>query len=140
MAVDLAPPFRDLEFMTPLSGSHVDRLVKFAATDRVVVDVGCGWAELLLRVVAAEPRGCGLGIDLDEVAIGHGRDLARERGLVGRVELRIGDAREAFPDEIGSIICVGASQIWGSQVQEGHPLDYRAALRALRKPLAVGGR
>lgn len=140
MSTELAPPFQDLVFMTALSEHHADRLVRFAATDRLVVDVGCGWAELLLRVVAAAPQSRGLGVDLDEAAIVHGRSLARERGLESRVELSIGDAQDAIPPEAASVICIGASQIWSSQVDEGQPLDYRAALRALRQVLPVGRR
>lgn len=140
MPIELAPPFQDLVFMTALSEDHADRLVEFAATDRLVVDVGCGWAELLLRVVAAAPQIRGVGVDLDEAAILHGRGLARERGLESQVELSIGDAQDAIPPDAASVICIGASQIWSSTLDEGQPLDYRAALRALRRALPVGGR
>jgi hypothetical protein len=40
----------------------------------------------------------------------------------------------------GAITCIGASQIWGPQVDEAQPLDYAAALTALRALLPRGGR
>jgi hypothetical protein len=63
VTVDLAPPYRDLVFMTPLSEERAGRLVDFIGSDLrgTVVDIGCGWAELLMRVVAdvQECRGVG---------------------------------------------------------------------------------
>lgn len=127
--------------MTPLSEDHADRLVKFASRDiGSVVDVGCGWAELLLRVVARAPEAHGVGIDLDQTAIEHGRSSAALRHLDSRVDLRVGDAAETLGDRVDAAICIGASQIWGAPVEQALPLDYRAALRALRSLLTDGGR
>lgn len=142
MAPALAPPFEDLTFGSPLSDEHATRLVEFLAPDLTgtVVDVGCGWAELLLRVIDATPGARGLGIDLDEEAIVHARGQAAARGLDHRVELRHGDAGALIPDEAAAAICIGASQVWGPPVDANEPLDYVAALRALRALLVPGGR
>ncbi len=53
MTIDLRQPFEDLMFMSPLSEQRAERLVRFIAEglDGTVLDVGCGWAELLLRTV-----------------------------------------------------------------------------------------
>lgn len=141
MPIELTPPYQDLTFMTPLSEEHADRLVAFASRDTAsVVDVGCGWAELLLMVAAEAPGARGVGVDLDEGAIEHGRALAASRHLDSRVDLRVGDAADTLSDRADAAICIGASQIWGPPVEQAQPLDYRAALRALRSLLTDGGR
>lgn len=139
---ELTPPHLDLTFMTPLSQARADRLVGFVAEGLTgtVADVGCGWAELLLQTVAAAPQARGIGVDLDAEAIAHGRQLAEQRGLSNRVELVAGPADESLPASVDAVICVGASQIWGPPVEENQPLDYRAALEALRAVLPHGGR
>ncbi len=140
MTINLRPPHDNLTFMTPLSEERADALVRFLGSGtHAVLDLGCGWAELLLRTVAASPVASGIGVDSDEVAVAHGRDLARERGLAERVDLRVGDARQV---EAGAdaVICIGASQIWGPPVEDGLPLDYASALAALRAMVSPGAR
>jgi SAM-dependent methyltransferase len=140
--VDLEPAFRYLTFMTPLSQARADRLIGFLSSglsDGVVVDVGCGWAELLLQVLDAAPAARGIGIDLDEPAVAHGRDLAAARGLGARVELRATDAND-FDLSADALICIGASQIWGAPVEANEPIDYENALRQLRTALPRSGR
>jgi SAM-dependent methyltransferase len=136
-----APDHQFLRFMSPLSQQRADRLVAFLADglEGDVLDVGCGWAELLLQVVAAAPGGRGVGVDLNETALRHGRVLAQARGLADRVTLLAQDAKETecTPD---AVICIGASQIWGPPVEEHQPLGYASALTALRGLLPRGGR
>jgi SAM-dependent methyltransferase len=140
VTITLRPPHDDLTFMTPLSEPRAAALVRFLGSGtHTVLDLGCGWAELLLRTVAAGPVASGIGVDSDEVSIAHGRDLARERGLADRVDLRVGDARDVAVDA-DAVICIGASQIWGPPVEEGQPLDYASALDALRATVSPGGR
>lgn len=58
------------------------------------IDLGCGGGEVtfeLARLVG--PNGRAVGIDMDEVKLGLGRAVARERGLAN-VELRPGDVNE----------------------------------------------
>jgi len=141
MTVALSPPYDDLTFLSPLSEQRADELVRFLADGKpaLVLDLGCGWAELLLRVVAAVPAVRGLGFDPDPDAIAYGRQQAMQRGLSERVELSAGDARTA-PDGADAMICIGASQIWGSPTAEEQPLDYSGALAAVRSLLSRGGR
>ncbi|WP_161962468.1 SAM-dependent methyltransferase [Nocardioides speluncae] len=138
---ELTPFHLDLTFMTPLSATRADRLVSAMADDLTgtVADVGCGWAELLLRVLAAAPDARGIGIDLDAEAIEHGRTLAAARGLADRAMLVAGDVRDELPERAEAAICIGASQIWGPPVEEAQPLAYAAALGALRSLVPVGG-
>jgi SAM-dependent methyltransferase len=142
VTITLRAPHEDLTFMTPLSDQRADALVRFLAEGLTgtVVDIGCGWAELLLRVVAARPTATGVGVDLDAGSVDHGRGLARRRGLSERVDLRVGDARLVAPDRADAVICIGASQVWGPPVEDKEPLDYASALAALRTMVSPGAR
>jgi cyclopropane fatty-acyl-phospholipid synthase-like methyltransferase len=138
---DFTPFHQDLTWMTPLSEARAESLVAFLAESEpaTVYDVGCGWAELLLRVLAASPSSRGRGADLDVVAIERGRSEAERRGLASRVELVAADARELAGPADG-VLCVGSSQIWGPPVEDAQPLDYAAALAALSALVPQGGR
>jgi len=136
-----APLHHDLTFLSPLSEERAARLVAFLAQGgpSSVLDVGCGWGELLLRVLEAAPDARGLGVDLDDESLGAARAHAVLRGLGDRVEFEARDARRT-PGPIDAVTCIGASQIWGADVAEAQPLDYAAALTALRALLPHGGR
>lgn len=140
MAIVLPQTHADLTFMTPLSQTRADELVGFVAEDLhgTVLDIGCGWGELLLRAVAAAPAADGFGVDMDEAAIEHGRRLAQQRGLDDRVTLVVGDAKELAPRHAEAVICIGASQVWGPPVEDNQPLDYASALAALRSKVSPG--
>jgi SAM-dependent methyltransferase len=141
MSLDLSPTYDDLTFLSPLSDRRATGLVDFlaAVSPATVLDLGCGWGELLLRVVARVPTARGRGVDQDEPALAHGRHLAAERGLADRVGFDAADIR-ALTGPADAVICIGASQIWGEPVETSGPLDYVAALTALRAFLPRGGR
>ncbi len=130
MSPTFTPPHADLTFMTPLSEERATRLVGFLAEGEpgTVLDIGCGWAELLLRVLEAAPD-----------AIAHGQGLADARSLTDRVDLRVSDAGD-LKGGWDRVICIGASQVWGAPVEELQPLPYAPALAALRSLLPRGGR
>jgi cyclopropane fatty-acyl-phospholipid synthase-like methyltransferase len=140
MPAELAPAYLDLAFMAPLSEERAARLCNFVARNArgTVLDAGCGWAEMLIRVLEAQPGSKGLGIDLDEGAIARGRVMARERGVIDRLTLIAGDVKANLPQTVDAVLCVGASQIWGPAVEQNSPLDYRSALQALRAVLKPG--
>ncbi len=135
------PLHQDLTFLSPLSDARAERLVAFLTEHEpaTALDVGCGWAELLLRLLAASPGATGLGIDLDEESLAQARLLAAERGLGGRATFEARDAHDVS-GPFDAVTCIGASQIWGPDVEEAQPLDYGAALTALRTLLPRGGR
>jgi SAM-dependent methyltransferase len=141
MSPDLPPTYDDLTFLSPLSDRRAAGLVDFlaAGSPAVVLDLGCGWGELLLRVVERVPTARGHGVDQDEPALARGRELAAERGLADRVRFEAADAR-SLAGPADAVICIGASQIWGDPVDAAGPLDYVAALTALRALLPRGGR
>jgi cyclopropane fatty-acyl-phospholipid synthase-like methyltransferase len=141
VSLTFTPPHHDLTYMAPLSEQRADRLVSFLAAERPgsVLDIGCGWAALLLRVLEAVPDAVGEGIDLDQEAISHGQSVAVLRGLTDRVDLRVDDARD-LAGGWDAVICIGASQVWGAPVEEAQPLPYAAAFAALRALVSPGGR
>ena len=135
------PLHQDLTFLAPLGEERAARLVAFLAGHgpTTVLDVGCGWAELLLRVLEAAPGARGLGVDLDEDSLATARERAVRRGMGERATFEARDARENI-GLFDAVTCIGASQIWGPDVSEAQPLDYPAALTALRALLPRGGR
>jgi cyclopropane fatty-acyl-phospholipid synthase-like methyltransferase len=135
------PPGRlsQVPFHGPLCEARAARLTERLTRNNpgTVLDIGCGWGELMLRILAAAPDATGVGIDLDEDDLARGRHNAQVRGLAGRVtfvrESGIGTARG--PADV--VLCVGASQA----VSDAKPPDHiAAALTALRRLVTPGGR
>lgn len=121
-----------LSFNSPLSEQRADRFAASlaATTPQQVLDIGCGWGELLLRVVAATKNAVGVGIDTDPVVIERGRRNAAERGLDERVTF-VAENPDSAEEPADVVLCVGASHAFG---------DTTAALRALRPMVRPGGR
>jgi cyclopropane fatty-acyl-phospholipid synthase-like methyltransferase len=128
-----------LAFHGPLSEARAARLVaRLTRTGPgTVLDVGCGWGELMLRILAAAPSATGVGIDVNEADLARGRDNARARGLSGRVafvaESAIGTSRG--PADL--VLCLGASHALSGAEPPKHTEE---ALRALRRLVTPGGR
>ena len=77
-----------LTFNAPLSEERASALVSALpiSPGHHVLDLGCGWGELLLRILAAHPATTGTGVDTDREALDRGVRAATRRGLHGRVE------------------------------------------------------
>lgn len=138
---DLPPVSDYLEFLSPLSSDRADRLAQFMGryAHGTVVDVGCGWASLLLRVLAASGQVRGIGIDLDRDALDHARNVAVGRGVGDRLELVAGKAMESLPARAHGAVCIGASHAWWTaEPSEPQSLDYLAALSGLRQLVEPG--
>jgi SAM-dependent methyltransferase len=105
-----------LDFNAPLSSSRADAIARALAGDdpRNVLDLGCGWGELLLRVLAAGSKTTGLGIDSDAELIARARVNAAARGLSDRVEFVAVDAPTKH-EPVDAVICVGADHAYGTQ-------------------------
>jgi SAM-dependent methyltransferase len=142
--VDLPPSYDALTFLAPLSEQRADALVTWLAAGLAgggtVLDVGCGWGELLLRVAAAAPSAHATGVDLDDAALDEARRRAVRRGLDERVELVAGDGSKTGPVAVDALIAVGVTQVWGPPVEDGEPLAYADALRAIRRRVRRGAR
>ena len=104
-----------LTFHGPLSAERADRLAADLAAGRPadVVDYGCGWGELLLRVLEAAPGAKGVGVDVRGPDLARGRENAAKRGLSGRVAFVEGTAADhASPAD--AVISCGAYQAFGT--------------------------
>ncbi|WP_455359827.1 SAM-dependent methyltransferase [Streptomyces sp. SYSU K21746] len=145
---DLPPRLSRLTFHGPLSEARAARLVSRLTTPlttrlttvggpATVLDIGCGWGELMLRILDAAPGATGLGIDLDAVDLARGRKNAAARGLAARVEFAEESARDTARGPADLVLCVGA----GQALSDAEPPRQTAeALRALRRMVAPGGR
>jgi cyclopropane fatty-acyl-phospholipid synthase-like methyltransferase len=122
-----------MRWNAPLSEAHADLLLDRLELDACsrIVDLGCGWGELLMRAVRrAAPSASGVGVDVDPIALTRGRALARQRGLDGQVEFTQREA-EAWSDSAERVFCVGSSHALGGS---------RTALEALAALVPRGGR
>jgi SAM-dependent methyltransferase len=133
MAGDTTPTrYAGMSFNSPLSEERADAMVArlAAAGPRTVLDLGCGWGELLLRVVAAAPGSTGTGVDLDDGLLERGRSAASGRGLADRVTL-VGQPAADVTLTADAVICVGSTHALG---------DTAEALAFLRERVSRGGR
>jgi SAM-dependent methyltransferase len=132
-----------MRWNTPLAEVHADLLL-----DRLdlspgtrIVDLGCGWGELLMRAVAradasvpahenGAQRASGVGVDTDPVALRRGQVLARGRGLDEQIEFVAADAA-SWRGTAERALCIGSSHAFGGS---------KAALEALAAVVPPGGR
>ncbi|MET0839902.1 MAG: methyltransferase domain-containing protein [Marmoricola sp.] len=142
--VDLAPLSDDLVFLSPLSEERAARLVGWLSdglsAGSTLLDVGCGWGELSLRVAAAARLARVVGVDLDRIALDEARRRARDRGLEDRTSYLPGDGAITGPDEVDALVAIGASHVWGPSTEDDQPLAYAAALSGIRDRVRRGGR
>ncbi|WP_460916405.1 SAM-dependent methyltransferase [Plantactinospora veratri] len=94
-----------------------------------VLDLGCGWGELLLRAVADAEAALGVGVDTDASALDRGRRAAQERGLFQVDFVRQPAADWRRPAD--RVICLGSAHAFGGTA---------AALAALAELVRPGGR
>jgi cyclopropane fatty-acyl-phospholipid synthase-like methyltransferase len=102
-----------MRWNTPLSPEHAALLLDRLAVevDHRVVDLGCGWGELLLRAV--EPSGAtGVGVDVDADGLERGRALADARGLTDRVTFVEAPAAD-WDEPADRLLCIGSSHVLG---------------------------
>jgi hypothetical protein len=144
MGIDLPPLHQDMVFLSPMSEERAAGLVEWLAAGldagATLLDVGCGWGELSLRVAAVAPHARVVGVDLDQQALAEARRRARDRGLDDRTSYLPGDGAITGPDEVDALVAVGASHVWGTDTEEAQPLAYASALSGIRDRVRLGGR
>lgn len=132
-----ASRYARMRWNTPLSEEHAALLLRRldVRPGARVLDLGCGWGELLLRAVAAGgvagPGATrGVGVDTDEAALARGRRLASERSLNRHVAFVMGEAA-AWHEPADRVLCIGSAHAFGGT---------GAALDALATVVRPGGR
>lgn len=118
-----------MRWNTPLSEPHAQLLLeRMALGEGHLVDLGCGWGELLLRAAAGAPGLRATGVDVDVTGLDRGRAAAGERGLA--VAFTESDAA-TWDVAAERAFCIGAAHIFGSAT---------AALEALARVVLPSGR
>jgi SAM-dependent methyltransferase len=126
--------YERMRWNTPLSQAHADLLLQrleIPAGARVV-DLGCGWGELLLQAVSADGTGSttGTGVDTDDAALVRGRTLAADRSL-GKQVTFLNQEASTWREPADQVLCIGASHTLGGT---------SAALESLATLVRPGGR
>lgn len=106
-----AARYAALRWNTPLSESHAEELLDHLdLTEAVsIVDLGCGWGELLLRATARTGAKA-VGIDTDPAGLDRGRRAALARGLdVAFVD----QPAEDWHGNADRALCIGSSHTLG---------------------------
>ena len=116
----------------PMSAQHADWLLSQlgASTASRVLDLGCGWGEMLLRSLREARGATGFGVDTEEQHLRRARQSAVTRGLSERVTFSREDPAQC-PRTADRVLCIGTSPRWGGTLE---------ALTALQRNVEAGGR
>ena len=122
-----AARYAKLRWNTPLSDAHAAELLDHLdlTTATSIVDVGCGWGELLLQA-AARGVAKAVGVDTDPAGLDRGRRAALVRGLDVRFVERAAADWHGTADRA---LCIGSSHTLGGS---------RAMLSALAEIVPSG--
>jgi SAM-dependent methyltransferase len=96
-----------------------------------VLDLGCGFGEWLLTVLARTPHTRGVGVDVSAPALAEARGRSQRRGLADRVSFEQGEAAAYAGEGFDAVLCIGATHAYGG---------LGPTLAAVRRHLVPGGR
>jgi SAM-dependent methyltransferase len=136
---ELPPRLTRLTFHGPLSEARAARLVGRLTRTRpaTVLDLGCGWGELMLRILAAAHGATGTGVDHSGADLARGRDNAVARGLASRASFVEESAVGTTRGPADLVLCIGATHALSDAELPQSTTD---ALPALRRLVNPGGR
>src|SRR5438874_5967013 len=105
----LPPHLGRLTFHGPLSEARAARIVARIAANqaRTVLDIGCGWGELMLRILEAVPEATDLGLDTHQGDLDRGQASARSRGLGDRATFVRESAVRTARGPADLVLCTG---------------------------------
>jgi ubiquinone/menaquinone biosynthesis C-methylase UbiE len=123
----------DLDILSPLSSDKANRLLALLGLEPgyQALDVGCGKAEMLLRL--AEQYGVrGIGLETNRLYLISAGRRVQARGMTAKVTLYETSALDfkAAPGTFDAALCIGATLAYGG---------YRETLRALAVLVRDGG-
>lgn len=100
---------------SPIGRESLNRLVEeiAAAQPATVLDHGCGWGEMLLKVLEAAPNAQGTGIDVHGPDIERARARAEHRGLADRATFIEGSSADSTATA-DVVINIGSYQAFGT--------------------------
>ncbi|MCD0442747.1 class I SAM-dependent methyltransferase [Glycomyces sp. A-F 0318] len=121
-----------LDCNSPIAAWRFERHVEecAAASPGTIVDIGCGWGELLQRITERVPGARAYGIDSDVALLERGRAGAARRGLDSRLEFVEYQGRD-WSEPADLVISIGAAHAFGTAAE---------ALRELYGLVRPGGR
>jgi|TARA_Y100000310_G_scaffold242924_1_gene247185 SAM-dependent methyltransferase len=124
---------RDHVVCNPTSSAKLDELVELlplAAQSRVL-DIACGKAELLLRIVRRH-EATGVGVDISPYEFEEAKRRVAAHNLEDKVEIVKGDGAEysAGTATFDVAMCIGATWVWDG---------YLGTIEALKKIVVPGG-
>ncbi|GHH05152.1 SAM-dependent methyltransferase [Streptomyces lanatus] len=136
------PRLTRLTFHSPLSEARAQNLVHrltrtTPTTPTTILDIGCGWSELMLRILTAAPEATGIGIDINSDDLTRARQNAESRGLQQRAEFVNESAIKSTRGPADLVLCVGASQALSTATPPHHTTE---ALTELRRLVTDDGR
>lgn len=109
-------PELPLSFNAPLSDQHATDLIHELPLhdDSTILDLGCGWADFLLRSLVTQPGATGLGIDRNRLALERARKAAAKRGLRDRTTFTHSDLVTYSGPLTSIVFAVGIGQTTAS--------------------------
>ena len=113
----------------PLSDAAVESLLQRVAArePRRILDVGCGSAQWLVRLLELVPSAAGVGVDLSTDATTAAMALAESRGVTDRIEIRCQDAGQIGEEQYDALLCIGSTHALGGLQPTLQALHARAA-------------
>ena len=81
--------------------------------NEIIADLGCGSAARLIEIAARNPGVEGIGIDIDQKAVGLAQEMTRSSGVDHRIQVVCADIRELEPEERFASVNVLMSSFMG---------------------------